>query len=368
MFLCLRLPFVYAAGTVHYDFVIYLSPIDKNKGKQPEPMETDDPPSCSEKRKADCSSLFNSANYELDRIMKRHNMHFKYKFEVVKNQFQPFAGSQYFTGSKICKRGSDGWGTLGGFMRNQAGVFGFTCDHVIFAENVEDVDIYSQQVDEVTTALGNTEPTLGIRVGEIQDFKMIDIAAIKVKASEEMKCTIEILDNHGTARQWYINHSSQLQKKTVFKHGARTNLSQGIIISSDMWCHDTDGDDDYLVIVKPKTSVGLEEPFALEGDSGSFIFIMNVGSHDAEGLTIGLISVLWGGRMSTYAGAFSEDENNSSEIQMGELATGSEEGATGGVELAEAQAGDDKTLSVRLDVALRELRRKNPVLVFQLPN
>ena len=391
--------FVYGAGTVYYDFVIFLSPSSKyvrdeqesmetddpssgsehgkpakprkiddpssstEQRKQANQMETDDPPSSSGKGKADCSSLFRAARYELDRIMKRHNMHFIYKFEVVKNQFQRFVGNQYFTGSKICKRGGNGWGTLGGFMQNQTGVFGFTCDHVIRAETVEDVDIYPQPESEVTTALGTTEPTFGIRVGEIQDFELIDISATKVNATETTKCTIEFVDNNGRVKQWYINNSSQLQRKTVFKHGARTNLTEGIVVSSDMWLHETDSDDDYLVMVRPKTN---EEPFAQEGDSGSFIFMMNVGSHDAEGPKIGLISVLFGGRMSTYAGPFTdlEGDTNASEEQMDDSTSGGDEGAIGGVEFLGAQAGDDNTISVRLNVALRELGRKNPNLVF----
>ncbi|WAR07033.1 hypothetical protein MAR_016991 [Mya arenaria] len=319
----LKLNYVYSVGTVYNDFVIYL------KGDGREPMETE------ELQEDRFSTLKRAAQYDIKALMKTHCTFLPYKLQVVSRPIQTFADNHFFPGSKISKIGSNGWGTLGGFFRNKHGSFAITCDHVLECGDEAEVGIFEGTSNPVV--IGWTSRDMSVRAGENINFSLVDIAAIKMKECD--RCTLEFLDADCKLRvaERFEGTSSDLRRRTAFKHGAKSSLTTGIIVSGDFEMSLADCTSNYVVLIEDKP--GSAERFAMKGDSGSVISVIGLDDHSARQPRMILVSILFGGEMQMFAETFDDIE--------------------------EAEPFEpENTVSFRLNVALNALRAKNQRLQF----
>ncbi|WAR07030.1 hypothetical protein MAR_016988 [Mya arenaria] len=325
----LMLNYVYAVGTVYNDFVVYLN------GEGCQSMETE------ELQEDQFSTLKGVAEYDIKALMKKHCTFFPYKIQVVSRPIKTFADNHYFPGSKISKVGSNGWGTLGGFFRNEHGSFAITCDHVLECVNeAEMIEIHDVTLGPAV--IGLTSRDMSVRAGENINFSLVDIAAIKMNECD--KCTLEFLDADSKLRvaERFEGNSSNLRRRTAFKHGAKSSLTTGIIVSGDFEMSSTDCTSNYVVLIEDKP--GSAERFAMQGDSGSVICVIELDDHSARQPRMFLVSILFGGEMQMFAETF--DNIEEAEPQVPELQV------------------PENTVSVRLNVALKALWAKNQHLGF----
>lgn len=169
-------------------------------------------------------------------------------------------------------------GTLGAFVDAEDGtLYALTCAHVVSNPNRDEHDVYIQDRGLRLRRFGQSFRRLTISTGE-GPMPLIDIAAVRVNLDFRRQCIKRLKDDNGVNRSSVVAQETpeQLLKRFVYKHGAMSGLTQGIICSTDFCVSDTD-EDKYVLIIEslPGDNNG---PFAKRGDSGAVICTSSVDS------------------------------------------------------------------------------------------
>lgn len=168
----------------------------------------------------------------------------------------------------------EGYGTLGGFVSDQnTNIHALTCAHVC------------QQGSSVFVAgeVSNRE-----RIGECAFKanlqadsvpKLIDVALVKIDERMKERCDRSMYnDQHqqSKVRIYTENLQSIAQKAYVYKIGASTSVTRGLVESPEYLHNVADDRDEFFLV----SGVG-DDPFAVGGDSGSIVFTVdNSSAHD----------------------------------------------------------------------------------------
>ncbi|XP_052809910.1 uncharacterized protein LOC128238248 isoform X2 [Mya arenaria] len=206
-----------------------------------------------------------------DTINTIQSIRLKYKYtaalnvEVVSRPFQHFARNDVEQGDTISA--SENYvGTLGGFVQWLGDLYMLTCQHVVGSKSIVKV----QKPGCVPTrVIGRATPNMSIESGT---HGVIDIAAVKVDEQERKRCILKYKDSDGIFRTSVLYDPETKDLKpgsNVFKYGASTGLTEGIVASSDFHLDVNNS----LVFIESKAdfSPGYSSTFSGPGDSGSLI-------------------------------------------------------------------------------------------------
>ncbi|XP_052810699.1 uncharacterized protein LOC128238627 [Mya arenaria] len=224
----------------------------------------------------------------------------KYKYaaalnvEVVSRPFQQFAMNDIEQGDKITASGG-GFGTLGGFVQWFGEPYMLTCQHVVGSDSIVKVQKPGFIPPPV---IGRATPNMSIKSGT---HGVIDIAAVKVVGDVRNRCIPKYKDSDGIFRTSVIYDPEKKDLKpglNVFKYGASTGLTEGIVASTDF---DVDVSN-RIVFIESKAdfSPGHSSIFSGPGDSGSLILSATF-EDGSQRPTLQIISMLTGGLQTTSA-------------------------------------------------------------------
>ncbi|KAH3706893.1 uncharacterized protein LOC127857867 isoform X3 [Dreissena polymorpha] len=310
-------------------------------------MEVDD-----ESKPGDVDECKVDCRQQIPKIMKQHGFFVPYAVEVVR--FEPTAQMAIEDGSKICspyhdelpgdcKDGAvcgskDGsirmrdacrhyrFGTLGGFVTDDSGnLFGLTCAHVVDSPCPKH-EVYKCE-GEIYRRFATSSPKMTFHFGENPSFALVDFAAVQVENGAYKSCNQYIKDEDGLHWSWtvYEGKHSNLVGKRVYKYGAYSGLTRGLIACpdlelpcSDLPCAQTDM---YLIMIDnlpdalPQSpndpDVLPQGPFSKKGDSGSLVCFQHVLSNEqlirnSEQKTITVLSMIQCGEMEVYGKSSSQ--------------------------------------------------------------
>lgn len=206
------------------------------------------------------------------------------------------------------KNEENGYGTLGGFVTDQnADIHALTCAHVC------------QQGSSVFVAGGVSKRE---KIGECA-FKAnlqadtipkpIDVALVKIDKRVKERCDRSMYNDEHLPSQVriYSGHLREMVNKDfVYKIGASTSVTRGLVTSSEYHCKVIEGRAELFFI----SGVGSDQ-FADEGDSGSIVFtVENSSARDV----INIVGMVYGGLTPN---ACVTDQENAKRAIDGENAT-----------------------------------------------
>lgn len=227
-------------------------------------------------------------------LIRKHRFSSQYIIKNVTQKVQTLSDNLYDNGVPIkClstgpnENASYHTGTVGCFTYNEnKTLYALTAAHVVSNPNYESLEILACDESKRYSKFGKSERTLAVFTGQ-EPLPLVDIAAIKIH-DDVVRCCVPLLkDDSGIYQPSSVATETlhELLNMFVFKYGAATGLTTGIICSTDFA---TVGSNDYIVMIENLPVDG--EPFALQGDSGSIIC-----SPDIDTGKIKLVSMLTGG-------------------------------------------------------------------------
>nr|XP_019919810.2 uncharacterized protein LOC105320676 isoform X1 [Crassostrea gigas]XP_034312431.1 uncharacterized protein LOC105320676 isoform X1 [Crassostrea gigas]XP_034312432.1 uncharacterized protein LOC105320676 isoform X1 [Crassostrea gigas] len=236
-------------------------------------------------------------NHENKRRHLRENMLrifpniFKTKLNLQVKIGKPCICFYFQQGDKIYKRSSseessneNGYGTLGGFVSDQNNDTHFlTCSHgcqkgdIIFAD---DNNSGRKRIGECVFATDlKTKPKIDV---------FIDVALVKIDSEVVDSCNLSMLNNtfQQSNVKIYLENLQNIAKKAfVYKIGASTSVTKGLITSPEFHLNTTGGRAELFFV-----SDIADIPFAKRGDSGSIVFMIENSSALDTIHVIGMIS------------------------------------------------------------------------------
>ena len=178
-------------------------------------------------------------------------------------------------------------GTLGGFaIDDNSEMYALTCAHVVHAEHQAEHNVYNENMH----VFGSSQPETTIPP---TNESLIDIAAVKVTKEEYKKqINTNLKDEDGNAdkpTRLFMGTAQDLinDNRRVFKHGAGSELTEGIVCCSDYNKVNSEIRDELVLI---EIVPGLDEKYAKEGDSGSINCISSVSPEHVS--TVEAVSML----------------------------------------------------------------------------
>uniref|UniRef100_A0A8W8JE51 Uncharacterized protein n=1 Tax=Magallana gigas TaxID=29159 RepID=A0A8W8JE51_MAGGI len=207
------------------------------------------------------------------------------------NGFGILNNNDFRQGDKIYKRSSseessneNGYGTLGGFVSDQNNDTHFlTCSHgcqkgdIIFAD---DNNSGRKRIGECVFATDlKTKPKIDV---------FIDVALVKIDSEVVDSCNLSMLNNtfQQSNVKIYLENLQNIAKKAfVYKIGASTSVTKGLITSPEFHLNTTGGRAELFFV-----SDIADIPFAKRGDSGSIVFMIENSSALDTIHVIGMIS------------------------------------------------------------------------------
>lgn len=262
---------MHSVATVYHEFEIHLYDDGEEK------MDTDDSAVAS-KDDEHIASPFDATVKEIDTILMKYNFRDPYNVRVIAKKPKHLVRQVYEHGLPVRVICSSG--TLGCFRENgKAELLGVTCAHVIGTNDAgQTVEILWN--GEEWSVFARTCPEYIIRTAEIPSMPLIDIAALRVDDEARQNCILELkdevgrfcsyilFDNETTDVRYSIEQLDRLVGKVVFKYGAATGFTKGIVASVDASI--TVNTDDYLIMIEELPAIDAQM-FASEGDSGAVV-------------------------------------------------------------------------------------------------
>lgn len=238
-------------------------------------------------------------------ILRQRNITCPFVVKVIKSKPMVFAGMEYEDGDPISCEPGRRCGTLGGFLDgDDANLYGLTCAHVVRpngqekAVYINETFEFAKSIPELTVILGHGEKPL------------IDLAALRVLKNEKERCMKLLKDENGILRQAMLFEGSSfdLVESFVYKYGAKTHRTKGIICSENYSVFSDDEADEmdhYALLIDSLSENG--PPFAERGDSGSMVCMPNI-DDTKKIFAIGLLNagglITTGGRATSYCFSF----------------------------------------------------------------
>lgn len=177
--------------------------------------------------------------------------------------------------------------TLGGFVRkinNKRKIYALTCNHMFPQERLV---AYADNFDEIGACVFTTRD------------KACDFAAIEINDSFSDKCDIAIRRDDMKRVNARLYTESLEKAGLVFKIGARTNLTEGYIISSEYYDKVINLDTNFLV-------KGLNTSFSEVGDSGSLVLSR---PKCAEQTYVDVLGMVYAINLAVYDGSENNDHS-----------------------------------------------------------
>ncbi|XP_060585299.1 uncharacterized protein LOC132741201 [Ruditapes philippinarum] len=242
----LTLDGVFGVGTVYGEFEIHL--------------------------KKTTETRLNDVKNGITEVFRNMNIHRPYRLREVLKEPVDLVMWQCETGNTLESISPDTGnfrkGTLGGFASNDDNqLFGLTCAHVVQGSAGEH-DVYIKDDSFQQHMFGKSSPEMTVRFGSTK-LSWIDFAAISVCDDVRQRCMQLLKDDDGILRTSKLSTAcpSDLVGKYVYKYGAMTGFTEGIVCSSDYSMFDGQDSKSYIVLIDTKSCDG--EFYAKEGDSGS---------------------------------------------------------------------------------------------------
>ena len=167
-------------------------------------------------------------------------------------------------------------GTLGMFADSESGdLYALTCGHVVRPAGH---DVYVTDGSGERKTLGTSSPDRTVITGE-SSAPLIDFAAVKVNDEFVPSCTKYIKDDDGMLKNAVLSTESltNLIGLYIFKYGAASDLTQGIVCSVDYRFGNANN---YVILIAPQPGGDIEN-YALPGDSGSVNCMRDVNNNRA---------------------------------------------------------------------------------------
>ncbi|XP_053401067.1 uncharacterized protein LOC128557583 [Mercenaria mercenaria] len=236
----------------------------------------------------------NEVQNDITELLEQSKMHRPYRLREVVNKPAELVGWQCENGSNIespsPNNGRLRKGTLGGFANsNDNQIYGLTCAHVVQGnENEHNVFITNGSLERHLFA--KSKPEMTIRFGRSQ-HTYIDFAAVKVIDDVRHKCIPFLKDDDGIERRPTLTNETpdDLVGLSVYKYGATTQLTSGVVCSVDYSVFDAPDAKDYIVVID--TPPGSENGFyARKGDSGSINCMTDLENDDIKIEAVSMLS------------------------------------------------------------------------------
>lgn len=201
-------------------------------------------------------------------LFRKKNISCPFTVRAIAQKPTMFADYQYEHGTEIVS--SIGTGTLGGFLTGTDNhLYGITCAHLVGGRRVtEDLFIPDHTVNQ-RILFARTVPNMIVSTGNASR-PLIDLAAVRVFDHLRHRCMKFLIDDEGKIRQGILAVETPLELlgRYVYKHGARSNLTKGIVCSDD---YSILGPNELTYIMLIDNYDDGDSQFAQRGDSGSII-------------------------------------------------------------------------------------------------
>ncbi|XP_053401072.1 uncharacterized protein LOC123549665 [Mercenaria mercenaria] len=192
----------------------------------------------------------------IDQLIKEHRFPHPYIIKTVNTEPQKFARSFVEQGDKTSSPFPDNntqWreGTLGCFVKCSEGVIYFvTCAHVVDPHGKKEHEVYIKK--QTSNSLFGMSSTRMIIYGNGKELHFTDFAAVRVLPKQLDMCSFHFKDDCGNNKNARLVHesSSELVGSFVFKYGASTGCTKGII-ASNSYILEGQTSVEHLVIVEP---------------------------------------------------------------------------------------------------------------------
>lgn len=175
-------------------------------------------------------------------------------------------------------------GTLGGFVittDSERKIYALSCNHIFPLNNQPVYAKVSQKYTEVGTCVFTTRE------------KCCDFAAVKVSDSVSEQCDVTFRNDDKKKKNAQVYTESLENLGVVHKIGAETDVTDGVIYSSEFYNTLLDEDNrECLFLVK-----GIGGKFSEEGDSGSLIFARSM---DAQQSYVEVLGMVYGNDIKIY--------------------------------------------------------------------
>lgn len=176
------------------------------------------------------------------------------------------------------------YGTLGGFVLGKnCDKYALTCSHVCQKGSI----VFAAHNDSEERKIGECVFSSNLQSkNKMTTFS--DVALVKIGGNVIDMCNLSMFNSylHESNVKIYSENLSKIGKVFVYKIGATTSLTKGLISSSEYYDNITDGRTELFVI-----SDFADVPFTEPGDSGSIVFT-NENSSALD--TINVIGLFWG--------------------------------------------------------------------------
>lgn len=177
--------------------------------------------------------------------------------------------------------------TLGCFLTPENGtdLYAISCAHM-FANSADQLDV-SLVTNGNLAPFATSSPNLRIlRVNP--QTPIIDFAALKVKKEVQAQCNPMLGDEDGNLRNGMLLSQEEVNVGSpVYKYGAGSGFSKGIVSSIDYYMRDAD-EGEQLILIEPEN----DQSYATNGDSGAVNCMTFFDEHDEF---VGVISVISNG-------------------------------------------------------------------------
>ncbi|XP_045193883.2 uncharacterized protein LOC123549673 [Mercenaria mercenaria] len=231
---------------------------------------------------------------DITELLDQSKMYRPYRLREVVKKPAELVGWQCENGSNIespsPNNGRVRKGTLGGFANSKDNqLYGLTCAHVVQG-NGNEHDVFITNGSSEKHLFAKSKPEMTVCFGRSQ-HTFIDFAAVKVIDNVRHKCIRFLKDDDGIERRPTLTNETpnDLVGRHVYKYGATTHLTSGIVCSVDYSVFEAPDAKDYIVLID--TSPGSENEFyAREGDSGSINCMTDFENNDIKIEAVSMIS------------------------------------------------------------------------------
>ncbi|WAR25267.1 hypothetical protein MAR_010971, partial [Mya arenaria] len=273
------------------------------QGKQ-EPMDVDP---------WSVSNILHSSDYyrktveEITSLMRGCSPRVPWTIQVVSQSFTNYVEFLYEQGRSIFPKNE--WryqGTLGCFvLGSDHKLYALTCAHVV---NSDDPGrrVWIPDNNNSLKVLGTWVSDLTVSSGSVENLPLIDIAAVRVEDDLQQDCNPHLLDEDGIncRSKFYDGPHVSLRGKQVFKYSSGSDLTSGIVVSTDLCLSGPNASNQYLVIVDCEQGRAGQQPFAVPGDSGAVVcmqrMVSNVVYRDTNEPRLFALSMINAGDMKIH--------------------------------------------------------------------
>lgn len=199
-----------------------------------------------------------------------------YHFSVRTIDSKPeiFVDNQYENGETIESLYPLRKGTLGGFVNGSDNrLYGLTCAHVVKSHCGQESNVFIKDNQNRQCLFAKSFPNLTVSTGEVAK-PLIDLAAVRIVDHMTDKCIKFLKDDTGKIKPAVLaaDRPSDLVGMYVYKHGAMSGLTKGLVCSDDYSILNDDDDEiEYIMLIDSYED--FDDLFAIPGDSGSTVCV-----------------------------------------------------------------------------------------------